>query len=238
MTVLNRYRLFDKKSMTGDVAMNTPEPLLKIRFDGKAVGPGKISVSHLLRFLPNLNKVLQRAGRVLQGERDSSRQGRPPQNIKVEVALDLVLLTEGSPSAVLGFERRQYAPSFPQMDFGLEILESAISGLEDIQKVRIIGEAREDPLTGKIASIKIHDVERLDDRDDEAADLLPLGTPVTRNFWESPSLEELALSQNVHPLKDVRKIFGTWPGEDNDGFENAIDILRHHVVYGGYSQLQ
>jgi len=329
--------------------MSIPEPLLKIRFDGKAVGPGKISVSHLLRFLSNLDKVFQRTGRVLQGENDSSRHGRPPKNIKAEIALDLVLLTEGSPSAILGFERRQDAPSFPQMDFGIEILESAIRGLDDVQKkpddddqlpkgcdagvlmawrdagvlfsqgieniiitlnhraipitasfmpsgyeyiqqrikgpqsnirtiegrllmadfkeygtrcrvhpsagipvlclfdeeqkdavlenilqyVRIIGEAREEPLTGKIASIKIHDIERLEDRDDEAADLLPQGTPITRSFWESPSLEELALSQNVRPLKDVREIFGTWPGEDDDGFENAIDILRHHVVSGG-----
>ena len=31
--------------------MNKHNPLLKIRFDGSAVGPGKIPVSHLLRFL-------------------------------------------------------------------------------------------------------------------------------------------------------------------------------------------
>ena len=47
--------------------MNEFNPLLKIRFDGDAVGPGKIPVSHLLIFLSNLNKALQRTGRALRG---------------------------------------------------------------------------------------------------------------------------------------------------------------------------
>lgn len=322
--------------------MNEQNPLLKIRFEGKAVGPGKISVSHLLRFLPNLNKALQRTGRVLQGASESVRRGQPPRNIKSEVALDLVLLTPGSPAAVLGFERRQEVASFSEMDFGLEILEKAFGGLEAVQKdeavealptgydtgvlmawrdagvlfsqgidkieftlnhrekavqasftpngvariqerikgpqvnirtiegrllmadfkehgtrcrvhpsagdpvlclfdeeqkdevledilqyVRIVGEAKEDPISQKITSIKIHDIERLEDRQDEAADLLPQGTPISRTFWESPTLEELARSQNVQPMTNVRALFGTWPGEENDGFEAAIDELRH-----------
>jgi len=100
--------------------------------------------------------------------------------------------------------------------------------LEDIlHYVHIVGEAKEDPITGKIASIKIHDIERLEDREDEAADLLPRGTPISRDFWESPSLGELALAQNVKPLADVQELFGTWPGEVDDGFEKDVDALRH-----------
>jgi hypothetical protein len=329
----------------GGGCMISREPLLKIRFDGNAVGPGRISVSHLLRFLKNLNKSLQRTSRVLSGEIDSTKQGRPLQNIKAEVALDLVLLTEGSPAAVLGFERRIDSPPFPEVDFGLEILDKAVRGLADVQKsddnsqlpagydtgvlmawrdagvlfsqgidridltlnhrseplmvsftpeglefikqrikgpqtnirtiegrllmadfkehgtrcrvhpsigdpvlclfeeeqkdevledilqyVRIIGEAKEDPLTGKISSIKIHDIERLEDHDSEAIDLLPQGTPVSRGFWESPSLEELAFSQNVRPLVDVSSLYGTWPGEADDCFEADIDALRHNSI--------
>ena len=325
--------------------MNTENPLLKVRFDGSAVGPGKLPVSLLLRFLSNLNKTLQRTGRVLRGDSESARQGRPPKDIKAEVALDLVLLTEGSPAAVLGFERHLAHPKFPQMDFGLEILECAINGLEEVQKagedkplpkgfdmgvlmawrdagmlfsqgierieitlnhrdeplttsftppgferiqqriegpqvnirtiegrllmadfkehgtrcrvhpsvgdpilcifdeeqkdevledilqyVRVIGEAKEDPLTRKITSIRIHDIQRLEDRDDEAVELLPQGTPVSRGFWESPTLDELALTQNVSPLQDVTALFGTWPGEDDDGFESAVHDLRQHVI--------
>jgi len=316
------------------------EPYLTIRFDGKAVGPGRIPVQHLLRFLNNLNKALHRTGLVLLGESESIKRGRQPGSIKEEVALDLVLLTHGSPAAVLGFERCQTQHALPGFDFGQEIIEKAIAGLdlcqypddslppgydtgvlmawrdagvlfsqgidniafklnnrktpletsftfegfnriqerikgpqtnirtiegrllmadfkehgtrcrihpsvdepvlclfkEDqkdevleniLQFVRIVGEAKEDPVTEKIASIKIHDIERLEDRDNEAMDLLPLGTPISNDFWESPSLDELAFAQNVKPLIDVGVLFGTWPGEADDGFEDAIDVLRH-----------
>ena len=325
--------------------MNEFNPLLKIRFDGDAVGPGKIPVSHLLIFLSNLNKALQRTGRVLRGTDDSVRRGQPPHNITEEVNLDLVLLTHGSSAAVLGFERSQESPSFPAMDFGLEVLEKSIGGLEVVQKdeaegalptgydpgvlmawrdagklfsqgidkieftlnhqkkvvqtrftpngvtrirerikrpqinirtiegrllmadfkehgtrfrvhpsvgdpvlclfdegqkdevlenilqyVRIVGEAKENPVSQKITNIKIHDIECLEDRQDDAADLLPQGTPILQAFWESPTLEDLACSQNVQPMADVRALFGTWPGEENDGFEAVIDELRHHGV--------
>jgi len=61
----------------------------------------------------------------------------------------------------------------------------------------------------------------------EAADLLQQGTPISRNFWESPTLDELAQAQNVRPIADVRALFGTWPGEIDDGFEEDLDELRH-----------
>ena len=326
--------------------MNNDTPLLKIRFDGEAVGPGRIPVSHLLRFLGNMNKALQRAGRVLLGESVSVRRGPQPHSIKDEVALDLVLLTHGSPAAVLGFERRIEQQSLAGMDRGMEILEKAIVGLAAVQEadealppgydagvlmawrdagmvfsqgigrieftlnhpdrpvvaaftpngfvriqqriqgpqtnirtiegrllmadfkehgtrcrvhpavgdpvlclfdeeqneevledilhyVRIVGEAKEDPVTGKITSIKIHDIERLEDRENEATDLLPKGTPISRDFWQSPSLEELAFSQGVQSMADVRALFGTWPDTQDDGFEAAIDELRHQSLAGG-----
>lgn len=323
--------------------MNSNEPLLKIRFDGEAVGPGRIPVAHLLSFLANMNKALQRTGRVLTGDAESVRRGRQPHSIKEEVALDLTLLTHGSPAAVLGFERRQTGAALPGMDLGIDIFEKALSGLSAVQEaddslpagydagvlmawrdagtlfsqgitrieftlnhretplttnmtpagfariqerikgpqtnirtiegrllmadfkehgtrcrihpsagdpvlclfdeetkdevlenilqyVRILGEAKEDPVTGKIASIKIHNIERLEGREREAADLLPQGTPISRDFWESPSLDELAQTQNVGPMMDIRVLFGTWPGEMDDGFEEAIDELRHSSI--------
>jgi len=326
--------------------MNEKNPLLKIRFDGGAVGSGKIPVSHLLRFLSNLNKVLQRSGRVLRGDAESVRRGHTPHKISDEVALDLVLLTHGSPAAVLGFERHRTQASLPEMDFGLDILEKTMTGLAAIQKpdealptgydvgvlrawrdvgtlfsrgiekieftlnhreapvktmftpngfariqerikgpqtnirtiegrllmadfkehgtrcrvhpstgnpvlclfdeeqkdevledilqyVRIVGEATQDPVSGKITSVKICDIERLEDRDDEATELLPQGTPISRDFWESPTLDELAQSQDVQPLADARALFGTWPGEDDDGFEASIRELRHPSTTGG-----
>ena len=83
------------------------EPLLKIRLDGDSIGPGRIPVPHLISFLSDMMKALQRTGRVLQGDAESRCRGQMPKAIKEEVSLELVLLTHGSPSVVLGFERSQ-----------------------------------------------------------------------------------------------------------------------------------
>ena len=46
-------------------------------------------------------------------------------------------------------------------------------------------------------------------------------------FLESQTLDELAARQGVQPQTNVRALFGTWPGEEDDGFEEMIDKLRH-----------
>ena len=63
--------------------------------------------------------------------------------------------------------------------------------------------------------------------DGRAVDLLPHGTPISRNFWESPTLDELARAQNVQVMTNAQGLLDTWPGEVNDGFEAAIEALRH-----------
>ena len=97
--------------------------------------------------------------------------------------------------------------------------------------VRITGEAKEDPVTGKIKSITIHDIQRLEEREQE--DLLPPSTPPSIEFWQSPSLEELAQTQHVGPIQDIWKIWGTWPGEIDDGFEEEIERIRQAHLAGG-----
>ena len=53
----------------------------------------------------------------------------------------------------------------------------------------------------------------------------------SHDFWSSPTLDELGKAQNVGPL-DTAALRGTWPGEDDDGFEEAIDELRHGGLRG------
>ena len=55
--------------------------------------------------------------------------------------------------------------------------------------------------------------------------------PTPHDFWSSPTLSELAKAQKVGPL-DTAALRGTWPGEDDDGFEEAIDELRHGRLRG------
>jgi len=50
--------------------------------------------------------------------------------------------------------------------------------------------------------------------------------PHPANFWESPTLEELTRIQGVKPIKDIRELYGTWPGEPDDGFEEIINESR------------
>ena len=90
--------------------------------------------------------------------------------------------------------------------------------------VRVAGRATES-VGGKVDSIEVHGLERLEDHDDDARDPLSQGGSVSQDFWTSPTLDDLAKAQNVGPL-DVSAISGTWPGDEDDGFEEAIDELR------------
>lgn len=110
------------------------DPLLRIRFEGQAVGPGRISVPHLLRFLANFDKALQRSAMVLLGEGDSARRGARDRSARESLALDLVLLTEGSAAAVLGFDRKCIKQEFVEPDYGMQIIGSALRGLAIVQK--------------------------------------------------------------------------------------------------------
>ena len=46
-------------------------------------------------------------------------------------------------------------------------------------------------------------------------------------FLEGFNFDDLARDQCVKSVEDVRTLFGTWPGDADDGFEEAIDELRH-----------
>ena len=47
-----------------------------------------------------------------------------------------------------------------------------------------------------------------------------------KDFWKSPTLDELAEVQHVKPLDDVTRLYNTWPGEVDDGFEEMIKKSR------------
>lgn len=318
---------------------------LTIRLSGKPIGPGRVPVSLLMRLFSEFNKALHRTGMVLQGEAESIKRGPRQRSFRDEIALDLVLLTHGSPDTVLGFDRAPGQQAFDGIDFGIQVIEKSLQGLTEIQGpdeglpmgydagtllawrdvgvlfdqgvdeilfslnhrplrlltiyskagyrrvqerikgpqtnirtiegrllmadfkehgtrcrvhpsigepviclfdevqkdevlenilyyVKVIGEAKEDPITGKINSIKIQDIQRLEDRED-GADLLPRGTPLPTDFWQSPNLDQLVELQGARPLADITSLFGTWPGDPDDGFEEAVHTRRMQTISGG-----
>jgi hypothetical protein len=319
--------------------MKTHDHFLSIRLEGKSVGSGRIPVTHLLQLISQFNKTLHRCGMVLMGKAQSMRKGPTQKSIKEEISLDLVEITHGSPATILGFERSSDQQTLEGIDFGLEIIEKSLSGLQQLQQagdelpvgfdpgvltawrdlgilfekgvneisfflnhrprplesrynskgfqriqerikgpqanirtyegrllmadfkehgtrcrihpsvgdpvlclfdedrkeevlenilryVKVMGEAKEDPLTGKTISIVLHDIQRLEDREQEGVELLPKGTPLPKSFWQSLSIEELAEIQGVKPIDDITMLFGGWPGEPDDGFEQDIQALR------------
>ena len=89
-------------------------------------------MAHLASFLDSWRKVVQRTGRVLRGETRSVRPGQPPQDLRSELEFELVTFDGEGASAILGLERRLENTSFPEMDFGLKVMQSAIGGLREV----------------------------------------------------------------------------------------------------------
>lgn len=50
------------------------------------------------------------------------------------------------------------------------------------------------------------------------------------DFWNSPSFDELIELQGVKPMEDLSILFGTWPGDVDDGFEVEIRRLRQEDI--------
>ena len=92
--------------------------------------------------------------------------------------------------------------------------------------VRVTGEAKEDPISHKIVSITISDIERVEAKEDQAVEILPSGAPLPSDFWQSMSFDELAAAQGVRPLTHIDALVGSWPGDVNDGFEESVHKLR------------
>lgn len=103
-----------------------------IELEGPGIGPGRMTVSQLLCLLENFGKVLLRTGQVLAGESHSTRKGPKTKRLKESIDLQLVQLTHGSPTTVLGFDRGVQI-DFPEMDDGEYILETTLQGLTAIQ---------------------------------------------------------------------------------------------------------
>jgi hypothetical protein len=84
--------------------------------------------------------------------------------------------------------------------------------------VRLTGEAQEDPVTGKISSITITDIEPV------AVEGIEFESFSAEAFWREESLEQLAADQAVQPLQRLEDVLGRgaelWA--DNEDFETFL----------------
>jgi hypothetical protein len=79
-------------------------------------------------------------------------------------------------------------------------------------------------------------LEGFNEGEEKDRNLLPKGTPPPIDFWQALSLNELAESQAAVPLQDVSVLFGTWPGDIENGFEELIRNLRKQNMAGEMSR--
>ena len=54
----------------------------------------------------------------------------------------------------------------------------------------------------------------------------------SRDFWESPTLDELAQAQNAKPIENVETLLGGWPGDVGDDFEEENRRIRQSGIIG------
>lgn len=88
--------------------------------------------------------------------------------------------------------------------------------------VRVTGETREDPLTGRIASIAVRDIEPVAV---EGGDLEPVPAD---GFWREKTLEQLADEQGVSLIREPEEVWGKaanlW--DDAEDFEAFLAATR------------
>ena len=88
--------------------------------------------------------------------------------------------------------------------------------------VRITGETEEEPETGRIRKIQITDIEPL------TMEVENYGPVTPDTFWKESTLSELALEQDVKPVRQIEDVFGKGANlwENDDDFESFLAATR------------
>jgi len=86
--------------------------------------------------------------------------------------------------------------------------------------VSVRGEATLEPSTDQVRSIRVLDVEAIDEPTSD-------GPVAPSSFWEAKHFDSLALEQGVYPIDDISRLQGDWPeSADFDSFLAAIQSAR------------
>ena len=99
-----------------------------------------------------------------------------------------------------------------------------------LRRASVAGKLAADTSIGHTIGIRIEGNDPPIARERKLSEPSPCPAQAAWGFWDSPTLDGLADAQGVRPIEDVGILFGTWPGEPDDGFEESIDMLRHEGV--------
>ena len=87
------------------------------------------------------------------------------------------------------------------------------------QFVQVRGDAIYDSASGKITSMHVRDLEAIE----EAGGMGGTEVPVS-SFWQGTRFDELATTQGVYPVDDLRILSDDWP--ENTDFDTFLDAIR------------
>ena len=105
-------------------------PMLIIRAKGPATKHGSIPLKDLLLLGKGIQTAIQRVARVLVGQGDSGRPGKPPKDVASSCLLEVIALNRGSFELALDLPRDQ----LPIAHLGMEAINKLLDGLEAIQE--------------------------------------------------------------------------------------------------------
>jgi len=120
----------NRQSQEGVVSQENA--FLVMELEGPEVRPGRVRFEDFVRLGQDMLRAVERVALVLQGSADSQRAGRRPQDNRAAISLDVTAVTHGSPSCIIRFERSNAQLSIPDADFGLEVFEKFVQGLNAV----------------------------------------------------------------------------------------------------------
>lgn len=108
------------------------QPLLRLRFEGKAIRDNTILFDDLSTFVSNVSMAIDRLVQKLLQKDVSVRRGRPLKAVQTLSALEIVSVGKGSFG--MGLDLRRNGEQFPGWDVGEQAVDMLMLGLKTMQK--------------------------------------------------------------------------------------------------------
>ena len=163
------------------------EPLLRLKFEGKAIRNNTILFDDLSTFVSNISIAIDRLVQKLLQKDVSTRRGRPPKAVQILSALEIVSIRKGS--FRMGLDLRRNGEQFPGWDVGEQAVDILMLGLKTMQKN---GHLPEEYDTGVM--IALRDAGRVIDRGINKVSLNSVSASGKKRAIYTPPIRERIIS--------------------------------------------